>query len=187
MAKSALLPSQLKLLFTLPQLSAAYGVHATTVRKMIGNIKPAQSSNRAQVWLLGDITTLNDVRKPYIPPEPDEEVIETDPDKMKPADRRVHYQAEDLKEASELKRRKNDLESGAVIAAVDVERALAEAFKVVALLLDTLPDIIERDGILAPSDIPPIIDLLDGAREQLANDLSKLSDEVGRLNEEGDY
>ena len=158
-----------------------------TIRKMLGQTAPEDVNCRARVWALSKITSLNDVRAPYIPPEPKPETTETDPSKMKPADRRVHYQAEDLKEAAELKKRKNELESGAVIAAVEVERALAEAFKVIALLLDTLPDIIERDGMLAPSDIPSIITLLDGAREQLANDLSKFSDEVAEINESGDY
>jgi len=74
------------------------------------------------------------------------------PEKMTPPDRRTHYQAEDTKQAAELKRRKNELEERLLIPATEIVQTLAHAFKTVALTLDTLPDALERDGLLASTD-----------------------------------
>lgn len=173
--------------FTVSQLSTAYNVGANTVRKMIGDIPPTDKRGNAAVWKLCDVTTLNDVREPYVPQSPKEEVVETDPNKMKPMDRKIHYQAEDLKQAAEIKSRRNAVESRELIPAQEVEMALAQAFKIIALTLDTLPDALERDGYIGSADVESIIDILDSARDQLANDLSGLSPMTEAINDSGDW
>ena len=187
MANPIVIPAQDKPRFTVKQLAEAFGTSSQTVRKMLGDTPPIGKRETANVWLLKDVSELKDVRDPYIPQAPDEEAIETDPDKMKPSDRRTHYQAEDLKQAAELTARKNDLERRGVIPSIEVEQALAQAFKSIALLLDTLPDALERDGMIASSDIHSIIAIVDSAREQLANDLTKLSPIVEEINESEDW
>jgi len=182
-----LTPPQDKIRFTNQQLSEAYSLSPNTIKKMIGLTPPSGKRKNAVVWNIADVSTLNDVREPYIPQLPNEEVTETDPNKMKPADRRTHYQAEDLKQASELKKRKNDLERRSVIPAAEVESVLSQAFKVIALLLDTLPDALERDGMIAASDIHAIIAIVDSSREQLASDLSGLVPEIEEINDSGDW
>ncbi len=196
--KLIVIPAQDKLRFTTAQLAEAFQITHPTVRKMVGATPPIAKRSGAAVWFLNDVAQMRDVRPPYVPPKPlphnmpkttrdDEgnEVFESDPDKMKPADRRTHYQAEDLKQASQLKARKNEIESRALIPAAEVERTLAGAFKTIALTLDTLGDSLERDGMIDPSDIGKLMSILDSSREQLAADLSVLSPEVEMLNEEG--
>lgn len=189
MANNPLPESQEKCLFTVNELATAYSTSSQTVRKMLGATPSAFKRGRSLYYNLRDVSELKDVREPYIPPTPDvdSDYVELDPDKMKPADRRVHYQAEDLKQAAELKQRKNDLERRAVIPADEVEQALAQAFKQIALLLDTLPDALERDGMVASSDIEQIIGIIDSNREQLAHDLSELSPLTQEINDQGDW
>lgn len=187
MANNELPRAQEKCIFVVNELATAFKLSPPTVRKMLGDTPTAGKRGKTTIYKLGDVCTLNDVREPYIEPTPEEETIETNPDKMKPSDRRTHYQAEDLKQAAELKQRKNDIESRALIPAHEVEQALAQAFKTIALLLDTLPDALERDGMIAASDIHSIIAIIDSSREQLAVDLSSLSPAIEDMNEGGDW
>ena len=60
---------------------------------------------------------------------------------------------------------------GELIPAREVEIGLAGAYKTLALTLDTLPDALERDGVISSDEIGRVIDIMDSAREQLANDL----------------
>lgn len=187
---------QAKVRFSKSELGFAFGMSLPTVVKHIGDIAPIGKRGNSIVWRLSDVADLKDVRdhikKSYVnqynmheSDDPDD--IELDPDKMKPADRRVHYQAEDLKQAALLKSRKNAIESRELIPAHEVETALAQAFKTIALTLDTLPDSLERDGLISSGDIEKVITLLDRSREQLSGDLSALSPEVQLTNMIGDW
>jgi len=51
---------------------------------------------------------------------------------------------------------------------------LAEAFKKVALTLDTLPDALERDGFIGSPDVEGTVALIDVTRTKLADALAKL-------------
>lgn len=97
------------------------------------------------------------------------------PDEMLPADRKLYYQAEDLRQSVLLKMRKNALEARDVIPAAEVEQALALAFKSIALFLDSLPDKMERDDIIHADDVDKLIKMVDGERAQLRNSLEALS------------
>jgi len=180
-------PSQDKVLFTIKQLCDEYNFSRNTVLKMIGDTPPSGFRNNANVWRLSHVTSLDDVRPKYEPQKPDVEPEITDPDKMPPKMQLTYYQAQDAKNASELKQRKNMVESRQLIPAFEVEQVLAEAFKPIALLLDTLPDALERDGIIASSDAEALIAIVDSGREQLAETLAKLSPEVRDVNASGDW
>ena len=184
---SKLTREQEALRFNITQLAKAFNYSPPTIRKMLGETEPAGKRGSSNVWRLCDVTTLNDVREPYIQQAPEEKVEETDPNKMKPMDRKTHYQAEDLKQASEIKARRNAVESGELMLAQEVEIALSKAFKVIALTLDTLPDALERDGYISSNDIGSIIDILDNARLQLAADLSELAPVVNDIADSGDW
>lgn len=184
-SKSRLTPAQDKSRFAVNQLAKAFGLSPATVRKYIGQTPPSHAIGRSQYWELSDIAKLTDVRGPYVPQQPkDEPDPETDPELMKPSDRRTHYQAEDLKEAARIKRRRNEIEDGSLIPALEVESVVAGAFKAIALLLDTICDSLERDGIVDASSMPAIIRITDSARDQLATDLAELSPGVITINDD---
>ena len=195
--KALIIPAQDKQQFGAQQLAEAFQLSIVTIRKMIGETAPVGKRGAAYTWRLFDVAEMKDVRPPWVPPKPfgknapsmmlgenGEEVFETDPDKMKPAERKTHYQAEDLKQAAQLKLRKNEVEMRELIPALEVEQTLAQAFKTIALTLDTLGDALERDGMIATSDIGRLLEILDSSREQLAVDLTTLSPEVEEINEE---
>jgi hypothetical protein len=176
------------LYFSKPQLAEAYRISVPTITKMIGSTPPAGRRHGGMVWHLNDVSEMIDIRKKKEPeiaaPEPE---VVSDPDKMPPAERRLHYQAEDLKEAAKIKARRNAVEAGKLLEAKEVEKVLAVAFKTLALTLDTLPDLFERDGLINTSDVDRVIEIVDNTRIQLASDLSKLSDSVSDIELNGDW
>ncbi|RLA50058.1 MAG: hypothetical protein DRR42_14135 [Gammaproteobacteria bacterium] len=180
-------PGAAKARFTVAQLSIAFSIGAATVRRRLGPTPPVEMNGKKSYYELCDVATLIDVRDPYIPDEPKEPTVETDPNKMKPMDRKTYYQAEDLKQSAEIKFRRNALEAATLIPAEDVERVLAAAFKTIALTLDTLPDALERDGIISSTDVSYVLRIIDASREQLATTLGELAPEVEDINEEGDW
>jgi len=167
-------------LYSRIDLGELYNLSPDVVGKMIGGIgMVAKDHNGRHLWNLKDITDLKDtrsggsnvVKNQWGEWGDDGEPIETDPARMKPADRRLYWQSVDLEQAAMLKQRKNSVEARELIPNEEVARTLTMAFKTVALTLDTLPDVLERDGIIASGDIQTIISILDSAREQLGNDL----------------
>jgi len=168
------LASNPQLYFNREELGEAFQLARSTVRKMIEGIEPAGVRDRGLVWKVSDVSTLQDQRQKQ-QQKIIESHVETNPDKMKPSDRRTHYQAEDLKQASLLKERRNMVESGELIYASKVEHVLAHAFKTVALTIETLPDVLNRDGLLDSADIERTIALIDDLRTKLATDLRNLS------------
>lgn len=172
-------------LFNRKQLSDIYRVGVQTIPAYIGDVlHVATDEQGAYLWDIGTITTLTDKRpktnskkdgtwsNQWGSHDPDDdEHIETNPDRMKAAERRLWYQSEDLRQSTLLKERKNAVEARDLIPAHEVELTLAGAFKAVTLMLDTLPDALERDGVIPPEDIGQVISILDSAREQLSNDL----------------
>jgi len=174
------LASNPQLYWSREELGETFQLARSTVCKMIKGVEPSGVRERALVWLISDVSTLNDARLTQAQRKREEEAeaeqafIKLDPAKMPPSDRRTHYQAEDLKQSALLKQRKNDLESCKLIPSYEVQTCLAEAFKKVALTLDTLPDALERDGYLNSRDVEGAIALIDKARTKLADELANL-------------
>jgi len=174
--------------FSKPQLAEAFKISVPTVTKMVGSTPPVGRRNGGMVYHLKDVAELLDTRKAdepkdvEIPPE-----INTDPEKMPAAERRLHYQAEDLKEAAKIKARRNAVESGQLLEAKEVEKVLAQAFKTLALTLDTLPDLFERDGLIQTADVERVIEIVDNSRAQIAVDLSRLSNMVTQIEDSGEW
>lgn len=169
------------------QLAEAYQTSSVTVGKRIKGIEPLMRKGTTDYYRLRDVCDLKDVRELVVKPADEEQENISDPDKMAPDKRRLFYQAEDLRQAAELKARKNAIEAGKLLEAAHVERVIAEAFKTMALTLDTLPDLFERDGLIQSSDVQRVIEIVDSSRNQLANDLSNLSPVVEQIEAEGDW
>ncbi len=186
-----------KFLFNYNQLATCFGMNRATVERRLKNIPHHSKIGRIKFFMIGDVAELKESRdkqkvlaqtnKAYHPNSTDIEPsddIETDPTKMSPIGRINYYKAEDLKQASILKGYKNDLESGKLMEAIEVEPTIAEAFKKIALVMDTLPDLLERDGIIGSADVESVINIMDKSRQQLAIDLSEISPETKKFNDE---
>ena len=83
-----------------------------------------------------------------------------DPAKLHPKDRLDHYRAE-------RERLKLELEQKTVLAAAEVESAIAKVFKAIAQQFDVLPAALERDFALPPDQVTRLYDAMDTARESL--------------------
>jgi len=157
---------------------------------MISNISPVERDGRSLMYDIKDVATLIESRESMMvekyknykyKDDVDDEEIDN-PEQMNSLQKINFYKAEDLRQSAQLKQHKNDVESGKLMIATDVEKIIAEAFKKIALVLDTLPDLLERDGIIGSGDIEKVITVVDKSREQLAIDLSEISPVTEEIN-----
>jgi phage terminase Nu1 subunit (DNA packaging protein) len=88
-----------------------------------------------------------------------------DPSAMTPKDRLDHYRA--LREQS-----KHQQEVGELISSDEYERALSTSLKQVAMMLESLPDLLERDAGLSGAAVEKSIAVVDALRERLYKALS---------------
>lgn len=80
---------------------------------------------------------------------------------MLPADRLAHWKAEN-------ERIKFEQETGQLIPAADVAREFSLLVKSVVMVLETLPDILERDCALTPAAVTRVQEVIDDLREQMS-------------------
>jgi len=97
-----------------------------------------------------------------------------DPEKLRPFERNAHYKAE--REKLELQ-----LELREVIPRLETEAGYAHAFKHVAQLFDTLPDILERECGASPDMLSRVERALDTVREELYKRLVAERDDAADL------
>ena len=91
---------------------------------------------------------------------------DADPTRLDPYRRKAHWQAE----AAELRL---DVDKGDLVRRPDVEATYAACLKPIALMLDTLPDILERDAGLTADQVTRAERAIDETREQLVGLLHK--------------
>jgi hypothetical protein len=89
---------------------------------------------------------------------------ELDIGKLPPKARLDHYKAE-------RERIKLGMETGLLLEAAKVEVAITQAFKSLATVLDTLPDILERDCGLTGDKVIRLQEIIDNSRESLYESL----------------
>lgn len=160
-----------KFLFTRNELAEAFTKSPATITNMLRGIPHETQIGQAKVWRLDTVTSLKDVRYKVV----DEDSIPESTEGMTLAEKLTHYKAEEARENVVSKRMKNDLDRSVLLQANDVEVCLAKAFKAIVLLLGTLPDALERDGLIKSDQIMRVINMTDSARDQLAVDLSEFS------------
>lgn len=90
---------------------------------------------------------------------------QTDPQKLDPFRRKAHYQAE-------AERLDLDRKSGELIPRIEVEQEQARVFLAIALTLDTIPDLVERDCGATADQLQRIERAIDEAREKLYAELA---------------
>ena len=139
------------LVLNVSQLAALSGVHRQTVASRIKNVRTAGGhESNLKLYKLTDI--LAELMK--LPPP----VAEGE---MDPHDRKAWYQ-------SERERLKFEQEVGELIPASDVAREFAEMAKAMVQVLETLPDILERDCAPEPSAVMRVQSIIDDLRDEIA-------------------
>ncbi|MGU6937209.1 DUF1441 family protein [Salmonella enterica subsp. enterica serovar Madelia] len=136
------------------QLAAVTDLHRQTIAGKLNNVEPAPGSNsRLKLYRVVDIlrellgrTTAHAL---------------VDVDKMSPPDRKAWFQ-------SERERLKFQQETGGVIPAGEVAREFSSMAKAVVQVLETLPDILERDCAMTPAAVVRVQKVIDDLRDQIA-------------------
>lgn len=140
------------------QLAEECGIDRDTVQRRIAaaNVVPSGKRGGHPVY------RLRDVLKAVMLKDDDGKL---DPDKLEPYQRQAHYKAE-------LDRLKLEQETRELIPRIEVEQEQARTMRIVALMFDTLPDVIERDcGV--PGDVLNRIERsIDDCRERLHQQLA---------------
>lgn len=148
------------------QLAALSGLHRQTVATRVKNIRPAGGNDsNLKLYRLTDI--LAELMK--APPPVNE-------GEMNPQDRKAWYQ-------SERERLKFEQETGELIPASDVAREFAEMAKAMVQVLETLPDILERDCALPPVAVTRVQSIIDDLRDEIARRVTRDAAEEGVLQE----
>ncbi|MHA1067018.1 DUF1441 family protein [Enterobacter ludwigii] len=137
--------------FNVTQLAALSGVHRQTVNLRLSNIKPS-GGNGANLTLYSLTDILSEFMRVPAPVSGEE---------MDAHERKAWYQ-------SERERLKFEQETSQLIPASDVRREFASMAKAVVQVLETLPDILERDCALQPVAVARVQNIIDDLRDQMA-------------------
>lgn len=120
-------------------------------RRQAENIEPAPGSNsKLKLYLITDILT-----ELMIP------TVSANIDDMLPSDRLSHWKAEN-------ERLKFEQDTGQLIPADEVAREFSLMAKAVVMVLETLPDVLERDCALTPVAVSRVQSVIDDLRDQMA-------------------
>ncbi|ENF7816918.1 DUF1441 family protein [Enterobacter soli] len=133
------------------QLAGITGVHRQTVAARLKNVEPAPGSNaKLKLFQITDILT--ELMAPTVSGELEE---------MSPSDRLAHWKAEN-------ERIKFEQETGQLIPADEVAREFSLMTKAIVMVLETLPDVLERDCALSPAAVSRVQSVIDDLRDQMA-------------------
>ncbi|MBL5919760.1 DUF1441 family protein [Lelliottia amnigena] len=136
------------------QLAAMTDLHRQTIASRLSNVPLAPGSNpKLKLYSVLDILTVLLTRTA------DPEQIEIE--KLQPQDRKAWFQ-------SERERLKFEQETSQLISSSDVSREFSSIAKAVVQVLETLPDILERDCGLQPAAVARVQSVIDDLRDQMA-------------------
>jgi phage terminase Nu1 subunit (DNA packaging protein) len=132
-----------------------FAVSLTTVDQWLRRGCPyLQRGERGKQWKF-DLLAV--AKWKYGAAEPDSD---TDPEQLSPKDRLDWYRGT-------REKTKHMMEAGDLIPAAEYERALSTALKSVAMTLESLPDLLERDAAIPPEAVEKTIQIIDRLREQM--------------------
>ena len=177
-----------------------FGLNHATYNKMIENIEPGGTCGKGDLYRLVDLVTPIDTRSasaqrdgrrradianrtaqvnhPLNFPQP--KPVESDeldftgdepPVGCTPAELRTFYQAKKEEQQYIKTKNENELASGELLRADDAERTFIEAFKIVAHYLNSIGDILERDGVITHAEVEGVDESIDKIRAQLVDSL----------------
>ena len=138
------------LMLNINQLAAIAGICRETAAARLQNIQPAGGHDKLKLYRVADIVSAFLA----LPPP----VAEGE---MDAHERKAWYQ-------SERERLKFEQETAQLIPASDVRREFAIWAKAVVQVLETLPDILERDCGLQPAAVSRVQSIIDDLRDQIA-------------------
>lgn len=136
------------------QLAALTDMHRQTVSSKLSSVLPAHGSNPKL-----KLFSVVDILKELLSRTTSEELVNVD--KMLPPDRKAWFQ-------SERERLKFQQETGELIPASEVVREFSSMAKAVVQVLETLPDILERDCAMTPAAVVRVQKVIDDLRDQIA-------------------
>jgi len=160
MSEPAVVEFNERYLWSLNQLSKAFGCARETVAARLHGLKPADKRRGFNVYHIADAA-----RAILEAETPTFENIE-DPDKLPPRDRLDWYKAENEKT-------KCLREAGDLIPAGDVAKEFARTVKACVMTLETLPDLLEMKCSVSPETVLVIESECDTARANLSNMLEE--------------
>ena len=138
------------------QIAEITGMHRQTVSQRVSGLTPSIGSNaKLKLYTLSDLIRLGLAEK-----------MSADVDCLSPSDRRAFFQAE-------IERLKYERETGELIPAYEVAQEMSYQAKAVVQLLETLPDILERDCGLSPSTLVRVQQVIDDLRDQMAQQIQQ--------------
>lgn len=149
--------SELKdLKLNVTQMATLSGAHRQTVNNRLKNISPSGGNGlNLTLYSLSDILT--EFMRPPVP---------VNHENMEPQDRKAWYQ-------SERERLKFEQETSRLIPAEDCEREYAYLCKGLTTMLETLPDLLERDCGLSPQATAYVQQVIDNFRDHVVSELAK--------------
>jgi hypothetical protein len=147
-------------------LASEFGVSRETAAKRLAqaNVEPSGTRNGYGVYRIGPAS------RAILGADG---ASASDPDKMRPTDRRAHFQALNEKLRYEA-------ECGRLILATEVQCEMATLAKIVVRFLETLPDVVERDTRCDPSVVEYLARKARAVRTEIAG---RLREEVADYNE----
>lgn len=150
----------------LNQLANITGLHRQTVSSRLANVRVAAGSN-AKLKLYSVVDILTELISRTADPET------VDIDKLLPQDRKAWFQ-------SERERLKFQMETAQLIPASDVRREFSSMAKAVVQVLETLPDILERDCALSAQATERVQSIIDDLRDQMAQKVFEADPEIDK-------
>jgi hypothetical protein len=149
--------------WSLNQLSREFGIARETVQRRLhdAGIKPAGERRGFPVYRVGESA------KAILNPPGSVGSATNDPDRMSPKERADWYK-------SENDRIKFERESGLAVDTYQAREQMAVIAKTGLQVLETLPDILERDFNLDAKVITNVEEKIDALREQWANLIEEL-------------
>ena len=153
--------------WSLARLAEEFGMARATVGKRIRDVglPPAGRRNGYDVYAIADVAPLLvDALSPV--------AGVVDPRDLPPKERKDYFQ-------SENERLKAEVTIGTLVHVMEVEADYAALMKQVVKLLDTLPDILERDCAMSPEEVTKVQTSCDRLREQLYDAVTADADPPG--------
>ncbi len=151
-----------RFLFSLSQLSTAFGPSRETVSKRLQKAAVASRGKRRG----HDVYHISDSASAILADEASTFDGIKDPDKLKPKDRLDWFK-------SETERLKLEEKNGQVLAVEAVRAEWGGLLQKVGAALDAIPDKLEQKCRLGPSELEEVENVIDSARVELAEQLEK--------------
>lgn len=148
--------------WSMSALAEEFNIDRKTVAKLIKGMSPCGSNRGRAVYRIKDVSS--PIVKYFLAAEGVRSPEDFDPDDLHPKDRKDWYD-------SELKRIQHDKVTGELIPAEIVANADAAKNKKIALALDTMADVLERDVRLTPDQVTAVNRILDSIRNDLYADV----------------